>query len=90
MKTQSKQAELLNNINERISDGINFIPGMKMSVVWRQLDSSVKRVAAELSQFNGALAKTLPEMKKREMAQFFNATIDGKYIKFTDGSQARY
>ena len=77
-------------INRRISDRINVMPGMKLSVVWVQLRSAIDQEIPEIAKWNGALAKTFPDMKKREVAQFFNASRDGKYIKFPDGSQARY
>ena len=77
-------------INQHISDRINVLPGMKLSVVWVQLRSAIDSVVPEIAKWNGALSKTFPEMKKQEVAKFFNATKDGKYIKFSDGSEARY
>lgn len=85
----SKQAQAV-SFDQQISDQINVTPGMKLSVVWRQLDGALVKVSADISSYNGALAKTLPMLKKQEMAKFLNATRDGKYIKFPDGSQARY
>ena len=77
-------------INQRISNKLHTPPGMKLSVVWRQYVSAVEDEIPEISKWNAALAKSFVEMKKREVVKFFNATIDGKYIKFSDGSQARY
>ena len=77
-------------INRRSSDRINVLPGMKMSVIYRQAVSAIEQEVPEIAKWNGALAKTFPNMKKQEVVKFFNATIDEKYVKFPDGSQARY
>ena len=76
--------------NQQVADMINVQPNMKTSVIWRQLDSAVSKVAQGIAKHNAAMAKTFPGLKKKEMAEFFNATREGKYIKFPDGSQARY
>lgn len=78
------------NYSQQVADAIVVTPGMKMSVVWRQMDAALTKVSGEIHQHNQAMAKTFPIMKKKEFAEFYNATREGKYIKFSDGSQARY
>lgn len=69
---------------------INYSEGMKLSVVWAQLRSALLRDACHIAKYNGAFAKTFPDLKKRQFVDLWEATRDGKYIKFPDGSQARY
>jgi hypothetical protein len=77
-------------IDERIVGSVKNDPKMKTSVLWRQLAAAIDREVSNVAKFNGALAKFFPDMKRKELIQFFNATRDGKYVKFPDGSQARY
>lgn len=79
-------------IDKRIGSKLNVMPNMKLSVVWVQLKAAIDDEILGISQWNGALAKTWPDIKKREFAAFLQATrtADNKYLVFPDGSQARY
>jgi hypothetical protein len=76
--------------NVRIANSVKVTPGMKQSVMWRQLVSAINNEVWGIAKWNGALSKTYVEMKKKEIVAFFQATINGKYVMFPDGSQARY
>ena len=78
------------SIDEQIAAKIIVSKNMKLSVVWRQIDSAIADVSKEVSSYNAALAKTLPLLKKKALANDFQGVLDGKYIKFPDGSQAKY
>jgi hypothetical protein len=80
----------IEEINRSISNSINVLPGMKLSVVWRQFCSAIDREACNITQWNGALAKTFPNIQKQKAVAILQATRNGKYILFPDGSQARY
>jgi hypothetical protein len=86
MNTQAQ----VTDFDQRIADKINLVPGMKLSVVWRMADSAINELAQEIKPYNAALSKTLPMLKKKGLARDFEGVIDGKYIKFPDGSQAKY
>lgn len=78
------------SIDQQIGAKLTVSNGMKLSVVWRQLDSAIMGVSNEIREYNIALSKTLPLLKKQAFARDLQGVVEGKYIKFPDGSQARY
>lgn len=78
------------SIDQRIGAKLNVPKGMKLSVVWRQLDSAIADVCEDIGKYNVALSKTLPLLKKQAYQKDLEGVVEGKYIKFPDGSQARF
>ena len=78
---------------------VNYPNNAKKSVVWAMFRSALTEDCMEIHTRNGALAKTFETSKKKEVASVFEGVRvgkegkeenNGKYIKFPDGSSARY
>jgi hypothetical protein len=78
---------------------VNYPNNAKKSVVWAMFRSALDEDCTEIKMRNGALAKTFEASKKKEVASVFDGVRvgkkgteepNGKYIKFPDGSSARY